>query len=344
MGILDLTSANHVIQDLRKSSPEHQHERIQHLVDTSDAESNTSDSDEEAEGPVMPSAPPAAQPDVTALNAPEPPEHNRLIPPQTETQTAEGNFHHPRNVRRKIKRGRPTTRLSTAENSSRDPVVGNSQNGFKLKSSEIQNNPNLHLVYVGRLAKNTSENDVRTHLHEISVTNQSIADVIKLKCRKDNETSFCISLNDTSAQDTLFRSEKWPRGVIVRPFTQNPKKNTKSEQNRRYRDNRQSVPPRLRKQVRLEERAVPVRSRRSRQVEVESILSHINLGKALLIRNRLKLRNGQPLELQIMCIIKIEWNHMKEMTRFTVIIIMTMIIMIARTIASMNTRTMIMME
>ena len=169
------------------------------------------------------------------------------------------------NVRRKIKRGRPTTRLSTAENSSRDPVVGNSQNGFKLKSSEIQNNPNLHLVYVGRLAKNTSENDVRTHLHEISVTNQGIADVIKLKCRKDNETSFCISLNDTSAQDTLFRSEKWPRGVIVRPFTQNPKKNTKSEQNRRYRDNRQSVPPRLRKQVRLEERAVPVRSTCSRQ-------------------------------------------------------------------------------
>ena len=61
-------------------------------------------------------------------------------------------------------------------------------------------------------------------LDEIGVRNNSVSDVINLNCRKDSETSFCISLNDKSSKDIVYDSKCWPFGTRVRPLTQKARK------------------------------------------------------------------------------------------------------------------------
>ena len=57
------------------------------------------------------------------------------------------------------------------------------------------------LVYVGRLSADISERCIREQLKEIGVDNCDIADVIQLKCRAVDQSSFCISLNTKQAEN-----------------------------------------------------------------------------------------------------------------------------------------------
>ena len=74
------------------------------------------------------------------------------------------------------------------------------------------------LVYVGRLSKDTTEATTRSHLNDISVDRDDIADILKLKSKNYQESSYCISLNTTEAEKTVLNNENWPTGVRVRTF------------------------------------------------------------------------------------------------------------------------------
>ena len=73
------------------------------------------------------------------------------------------------------------------------------------------------MVYVGRLNSNTTEDDMRAHLHDIEVN--QVADVVKLRNKRHGvESSFCVSLNNLDSAEKIFRPQNWPSGIIVRPF------------------------------------------------------------------------------------------------------------------------------
>ena len=74
------------------------------------------------------------------------------------------------------------------------------------------------LVYVGRLSADISERCIREQLKETGVDNCDIADVIQLKCRAVDQSSFCISLNTKQAENMLYKSGSWPNGVKVRSY------------------------------------------------------------------------------------------------------------------------------
>ena len=59
------------------------------------------------------------------------------------------------------------------------------------------------MAYVGRLNSNTTEDDLRPHLHDF-------ADVVKLRNRCHGvESSFCVSLNNLDSAEKIFRHSIW---------------------------------------------------------------------------------------------------------------------------------------
>ena len=124
----------------------------------------------------------------------------------------------------------------------------NLQSAAPRKRDSSLNSRETYLVYVGCLSSSTTEQSIRLHLDEIGVRNNSVSDVIKLNCRKDSETSFCISLNDKSSKDIVYDSKSWPCGTRVRPFTQ---KARKPKHQNKYHGSRKmyEVPPRMRTNI-----------------------------------------------------------------------------------------------
>ena len=256
VGILeeDLTSANCVFLNLTKDTNLSQDMAAPNIEPTTKAET-TED-----------------QPDVAVLNSEGPeskskkatpePRQNRIIPPgqpirNSETKKEDHNvqgFHHSKNDRRKIISGQRFLHAAPP-GVKKSPIVGNSHQSHRIQSADynVTEPSGLALVYVGRLSSNASEDSVRSHLYDIGVTDNQLADVIKLNCRKDNESSFCISLNEGLAQNILFDSSNWPTGVRVRQYNQRSS-TTGSYKKRTRRPNHYRAPPRLRNQSRQQHR------------------------------------------------------------------------------------------
>ena len=109
-------------------------------------------------------------------------------------------------------RGRTGARLPVQQGD----IRGTSNNSHRINAAR-QPSSGTSLVYVGKLAVNTSCDDLRCHLSDVNIGD--VADVVKLNSRnKTKETSFCISFNTSSELDKVFQAEIWPAGVIVRPF------------------------------------------------------------------------------------------------------------------------------
>ena len=121
-------------------------------------------------------------------------------------EESEGVFRHSERERKNI--------LKKPRTSSR-PMPDNRLKAASLKDSR---KPHTHLVYVGRLAKDTSEGSLRSYLAEIGVLNGDIADILKLTSRLEYQSSFCISLNTTVAEKLVLDHGNWPNGVLVRTF------------------------------------------------------------------------------------------------------------------------------
>ena len=88
----DLNSANNLIQNLRRSNPEFEVDRIQSIVEMSDTDSSDSESEEPTDAEII--APlPDNQPDVAveSIDRPDAPQINRVIPPSQPTETRQQN-------------------------------------------------------------------------------------------------------------------------------------------------------------------------------------------------------------------------------------------------------------
>ena len=122
--------------------------------------------------------------------------------------------------------------------------------------AEDEYHESTHLVYVGHLIKGTSEDAVRAHLVDVGLLNSEIADVMKLNCKNPEESSFCISLSTSTAENKVYNSGKWPQGVRIRPFT--PQVVSNKSKNREH-------PPHNRLPQRLSQR--PLHSRHHGHVD-----------------------------------------------------------------------------
>ena len=129
-------------------------------------------------------------------------------------------FQHSRGERKKIIRGLfQGNQTKSAKSEAKSPHSTIKAVSHKVKAAEPQQPANKTcLLYVGRLAEDTTEESLREHIRETGLNNTDVADVIKLKCKQPGQTSFCVSLNTKKAENSLYALMKWPSGVKVRPY------------------------------------------------------------------------------------------------------------------------------
>ena len=84
----------------------------------------------------------------------------------------------------------------------------------------------------------TSDRDIRNHLVELGIKNSNVADVIKLDCKKEYESSFCISIHGDQNKHIVLSEKSWPEGVRVRPYSLNNTGKHRRSWNQQTRENR----------------------------------------------------------------------------------------------------------
>ena len=96
-------------------------------------------------------------------------------PISTHSPLRENGFRLSNENRRKIRRGRINNQVQPAHDvthETSEPIVGRAQGVYRIQSVDQLKpdiNPVLDLVYVGRLADSTSEQQIHEHLTEIGV-------------------------------------------------------------------------------------------------------------------------------------------------------------------------------
>ena len=158
-------------------------------------------------------------------------------------------FRHTQSFRRKLLNGsehrtNPSSYKSnmfgTSTTQHRVTSITSSQDGVRPKQQTTSEQ--LCLVYVGRLTHTTTEDDLRAHLIDSGVSNDNIADVMKLRSRSTRESSFCVSLSNTEAESMIYVPSKWPEGTRIRPFKQKSPKRQQTYNKSQF----HSKPPRFR--------------------------------------------------------------------------------------------------
>ena len=167
----------------------------------------------------------------------------RTLPPAQQTQPSNSQFSLQRDQRQKALNGKAFT------GSDRPEVQGTATRTMSIESVSVKAQESAmkipKSVYVGRLSANTTVVSLRKHLGEEGIIN--ISDIIDLKCRSPDQTSFCIIADDPSVEEALYDPTKWPRGTKIRPFKQkNDFKNQQQKRNPQHWKDRQG--PRHRQQ------------------------------------------------------------------------------------------------
>ena len=117
-----------------------------------------------------------------------------------------------------------TSKSESSLTSYQSPQVGNCRGPLRIKSAVgLVNTPQHqhtanHLVYVGQVRRETTEDDMRAHVADLGISDESVADVIKLRCKDGKQSSFGISVCSKDAVKTLFSPNNWPEGVRIRTF------------------------------------------------------------------------------------------------------------------------------
>ena len=92
---------------------------------------------------------------------------------------------------------------------------------FRISGAIGGRSGRLRTIYVGKLKADTSAKKIRAHLSDISVSH--VSDVLKLPCKTTGQASFCISVDTAVDEDIVFDSQKWPKGVRIRPYNERGK-------------------------------------------------------------------------------------------------------------------------
>ena len=91
-----------------------------------------------------------------------------------------------------------TSKREISWTSYQSPQVGNCKGPLRIKLAVVntpqhQHTAN-HLVYVGQVSRDTTEDDMRAHVTDLGISDESVADVIKLSSKDGKQSSFCISV------------------------------------------------------------------------------------------------------------------------------------------------------
>ena len=169
------------------------------------------------------------------------PEHVSSTPPQTaqnnsrtqNEQNSKAPFSLQPNQRSKARQGRSFT------GSTCQPISGTATTLTTIKG--IDSVKTLKSVYIGRLADTVTTASLHKHFRETGVKN--ITDIIDLKCRTHGQSSFCIIVDGSEAEESVYNSEIWPVGVKIRPYEEKKTHNSKTVNRRsHYKPNRFSRP------------------------------------------------------------------------------------------------------
>ena len=98
---------------------------------------------------------------------------------------------------------------------------------FKLHAASVCTDSAESPVYVGKLRKDTIENNVKEHLCQIGISPNHISEISKLKSKNNNQSSFRIDLKSEDAVKVSLLVDNWPKGVQVQWF--NPRENTSQQ-------------------------------------------------------------------------------------------------------------------
>ena len=113
----------------------------------------------------------------------------------------------------------PTPTASTTCTANRFSVHGTAVGELLIQAArQPEQQHSANRIYVGNILGGTSSDVLREFLLQIGIEGEDIQDVFQLKVRDPNKASFCISLGSVEAYNLIFKAEKWPMGVIVRPF------------------------------------------------------------------------------------------------------------------------------
>ena len=145
---------------------------------------------------------------------------------EVEDNNPEG-FRHTNAVRNSIRKGRSRS----SHERRRQQVIGTGHQSHNLQVQKDARNFDTNLVYIGRLSAETSENGLREYMSKVGIPVKSVADVIKLKSRNPEASSFCISLSpeNQEVEDKVFNADTWPRGTLIRPYNENPRKSRRNK-------------------------------------------------------------------------------------------------------------------
>ena len=130
-----------------------------------------------------------------------------------QNSNSNAGFRHSSQERKNILRG--SVRVNGANN--QKDIRGASNSNHRIKAAVQNSVVSNILVYVGKLAPNTTCDDVRCHLNDVNIDN--VSDVMILNgIGRSQECSFCVSLDNEESMIKMFNPIIWPSGTVVRPF------------------------------------------------------------------------------------------------------------------------------
>ena len=143
------------------------------------------------------------------------------IEPDSDTGNPDA-FRHTQKDRKRILKGTMGSKSSTATNNAK-PSESNNKYVYNFnieaasKKSSDSSGP-TYLLYIGKLAAQTTQQSLRKHLLQIGIQNKELSDILQLRCRNENERSFCVSIDGEDGKDKIYNLQNWPAGVRIRPF------------------------------------------------------------------------------------------------------------------------------
>ena len=73
-------------------------------------------------------------------------------------------------------------------------------------------------IYIGKLSADTTCSKIRKHLQQNDIT--KVVDVIQLRCRAPDQSSFCVVVEDDVCESAVYNPSLWPLDSRIRPYTQ----------------------------------------------------------------------------------------------------------------------------